>query len=165
VYSASFDPSSGELTLDSIYQDRLDTGLQQDFASAYLYGVVSKQFVLGSDYKFAKSATGFPDNYTLTDHFSRTFARYFFTNMFFLQTGAAFRYQERLNSPFTSGSESSCGWILDAALGYRLPTRQGFITAGLANILGKDFDLDQTNYFNDIVVNEPVFELAAKINF
>ena len=87
--------------------------------------------------------------------------------MFFVQSGATYLYQDRTGYEdvgVPNGSDG--GWMFDASVGYRLPTRHGFITAGVNNIFGQDFVLEQA-VFNDraIVVNDPIFELAARLNF
>jgi hypothetical protein len=167
IYSANYDPTLDTLTVGDAVYNRDNVTIQQDFVSAYLYHVVNDTFVVGNDYRYARNVTGTPDDSFLKNQRNRTFGRYFFTNMFFLQSGATYLYQDRTgyeNEGVANGSDS--GWMFDASIGYRLPTRHGFITAGVNNIFGRDFVLEQA-VFNDreIVVNDPVVELAAKLNF
>jgi tetratricopeptide (TPR) repeat protein len=163
-YDITVDPTTGEGTLGQTSTQRVNGGIQQDFVSTYLYQVINNNFVVGSDYRYAMSTADQADDATLRDHLGKGFARYFFTNMFFVQTAANYRYQGRINNPVVPNGTSS-GWTFDAALGYRLPTRQGVITAGVKNILGQNFDLVQYDYFNELTFNDPTVELAARFNF
>jgi tetratricopeptide (TPR) repeat protein len=167
VYNADIDFDTASITTDVEYADRDNVSIQQDFVSAYAYQIVTDRFVLGNDYRYARNTVGFPDDSFLKNHRNRAFGRYFFTSMFFAQAGGTYLYQDRTgyeSEGVPNGSEA--GWIFDAAIGYRLPTRHGFITAGVNNIFGQNFVLEQA-VFNDnaIVVNDPIFELAARINF
>jgi tetratricopeptide (TPR) repeat protein len=167
VYNADVNFDTGSVTTDVEYSDRESVNAQQDFVSAYIYQIVTDKFVLGNDYRYARYTVEQPDNSLLNTHRNRAFGRYFFTNMFFAQAGTTYLYQERAgyeDNGVPNGSDA--GWLFDAAIGYRLPTRHGFITAGVNNIFGQDFLLEQA-VFNDntIVVNDPVVELAARINF
>ena len=163
-YELVVDPATGQATLGDTAIPRVNVPIHQDFVSTYLYQVINKQLVLGSDYKYSLQSTGFPDDSTLRDHTVKNFARYFFTNMFFAQGGTNYRYQERTNT-VAVGSGTSSGWTFDALVGYRLPTRHGAITAGVRNILGQDFDLLADPYFNEPIFNDPTVELAARFNF
>lgn len=167
LYAANYDPTTETLTTDDVFYDRDNVNIQQDFVSAYAYHVVNDRFVLGNDYRYGRNVTGTPDDSFLKNQRNRAFGRYFFTNMFFVQSGATYLYQDRTGYEdvgVPNGSDS--GWMFDASIGYRLPTRHGYITAGVNNIFGQDFVLEQA-VFNDraIVVNDPIVELAAKLNF
>jgi hypothetical protein len=167
VYNADIDFNTGTLVTDVEYSDRENVSIQQDFVSAYIYQIVTDKFVLGNDYRYARNTVDFPDDSFIKNHRNRAFGRYFFTNMFFAQAGTTYLYQDRAgyeNEGVPNGSDA--GWLFDAAIGYRLPTRHGFITAGVNNIFGQDFVLEQA-VFNDnaIVVSDPIVELAARINF
>jgi tetratricopeptide (TPR) repeat protein len=167
LYAAEYDPTTETLTTDDVFYNRDNVSIQQDFVSAYAYHVVNDTFVLGNDYRYARDVTGTPDDSFLKNHRNRAFGRYFFTNMFFVQSGATYLYQDRTGYEdvgVPNGSDG--GWMFDASVGYRLPTRHGFITAGVNNIFGQDFVLEQA-VFNDraIVINDPIVELAARLNF
>jgi tetratricopeptide (TPR) repeat protein len=167
VYTADIDFNEGSVLTDVEYSDRENVSVQQDFVSAYVYQIVTDKFVMGNDYRYASNTVGFPDDSFLKSHRNRAFGRYFFTSMFFAQAGGTYLYQDRARYELDGvPNGSDAGWMFDAALGYRLPTRHGFITAGVNNIFGHDFVLEQA-VFNDnaIVVNDPIFELAARINF
>ena len=167
VYTADYNPDTNSITTDVLYKDRYNVDVMQDFISAYVYHIFDNQFVVGNDYRYGRNDAGSPDDFFLENHRNRSFGRYFFTNMFFLQSGATYLYQDRTGYEeigVPNGSDS--GWMFDAAIGYRLPTRHGFLTAGVNNIFGQDFVLEQ-GVFNErsIVINDPMVELAAKFNF
>jgi tetratricopeptide (TPR) repeat protein len=167
VYAADYNPDTNVITTDVIYNPRYNVGVMQDFVNAYVYQILSDQFVLGNDYRYGRNDAGSPDDFFLENHRNRTFGRYFFTNMFFVQSGATYLYQDRTGYEAVGvPNGSDCGWMFDAAIGYRLPTRHGYITAGVNNIFGQDFVLEQA-VFNErsIVINDPMVELAAKFNF
>jgi tetratricopeptide (TPR) repeat protein len=167
VYTADIDFNEASVSTDVEYSDRDNVSVQQDLVSAYVYQIVTDRFVLGNDYRYARNTVGLPDDSFIKGHRNRAFGRYFFTNMFFAQAGGTYLYQDRAGYELDGvPNGSDAGWMFDAALGYRLPTRHGFITAGVNNIFGQDFVLEQA-VFNDnaIVVNDPIFELAARINF
>lgn len=167
VYTADIDFNEGSVSTDVEYSDRENVSVQQDFVSAYVYQIVTETFVMGNDYRYARNTVDFPDDSFLKSHRNRAFGRYFFTSMFFAQAGGTYLYQDRAGYELDGvPNGSDAGWMFDAAIGYRLPTRHGFITAGVNNIFGQDFVLEQA-VFNDnaIVVNDPIVELAARINF
>jgi tetratricopeptide (TPR) repeat protein len=167
IYAADIDFENATVTTDVEYADREGVDIQQDFVSAYVYQIVTDKFVLGNDYRYARNTVGFPDDSFVKTQRNRAFGRYFFTSMFFAQSGATYLYQDRTGYEFEGvPNGSDAGWLFDAALGYRLPTRHGFITAGVNNIFGQNFVLEQA-VFNDnaIIINDPIFELAARINF
>jgi tetratricopeptide (TPR) repeat protein len=167
VYTADIDFNEASVSTDVEYSDRDNVSVQQDLVSAYVYQIVTDTFVLGNDYRYARNTVGLPDDSFIKGHRNRAFGRYFFTNMFFAQAGGTYLYQDRAGYELDGvPNGSDAGWMFDAAIGYRLPTRHGFITAGVNNIFGQDFVLEQA-VFNDnaIVVNDPIFVLAARINF
>jgi hypothetical protein len=165
AYEVDINPADQTFTTTLISQDRINVSVDQDVATAYVYHIVTERLVLGTDYRYTRSVRSFPDDSSLIDHASKSFGRYFFTSMFFVQSAATYRYQDRTNSLVGLEDGTSSGWLFDAHLGYRLPTRQGTITAGVKNIFGQNFTLDQYLYNQEVVINDPVFELAARVNF
>lgn len=162
-YTLVLDPAGTTATLGDEYLSRFNMPIEQDFVTSYLYHVINKRIVVGSDYKYNSSTADSPDDSTLTDQIGRAFSRYFFTNMFFGQLATNYRYQDRVNTVVGTGTSS--GWTFDALVGYRLPTRHGAVTAGVRNIFGQDFDLLQDPYFNEVTFNDPLVEVAARFNF
>ena len=118
----------------------------------------------GVDYRFAREVEQEFNGSAIRDHRAKGFSRYFLPNGFFFQATSTYRYQGRENSLIVEG-DSSGGWLFGAGIGYRLPTRQGVVLAEIDNILGKDLNLDQQSYFQDIVAREPMVKLAVNLNF
>jgi tetratricopeptide (TPR) repeat protein len=165
VYSIDVDYNEGTATRGTAISDDSDTSLQQDFVSAYLYQVISKQFVLGTDYRYSREWRDLDVTEALYDHRGRLLSRYFFTSGLFLQGTATYRYQERSGGSSETLGSSSNAWLMGAGVGYRLPTRHGIILAEVDNIFGQDIVIDDTTYFQDIVDSDPMVRLAANFNF
>lgn len=56
---------------------------------------------------------------------------------------------------FESGEEDF--WVVDLAIGYRLPKRYGFITVGATNITDRGFQYQETDLQNPRVIPDRVF--------
>ena len=144
--------------------ENYNTPIGQDFISTYLYHVFNRQTVGGVDYRFVKQDTNGLDSNELRDHRASFFGRYFFSGGMFLQGSAAYRYQSRVNSAiFGTGSDGA--WLMNAGIGYRLPTRHGLLLLDVQNIFGQDLELDQETYFNEPVFSDPTVRLALNFNF
>ena len=165
MYSIDVNYDDGTATRGTAISDDSNTSLQQDFVSAYLYQVISKQFVLGTDYRYSREWRDLDVTEALYDHRGRLLSRYFFTSGLFLQGTATYRYQERSGGSSEALGTSSNAWLMGAGVGYRLPTRHGIILAEVDNIFGQDIVLDDTTYFQDIVDSDPMVRLAANFNF
>ncbi len=140
------------------------TEIHQDLLNSYWYQILSSQWVCGVDYRFGREVEQEFNGSAIRDHRAKGFSRYFLPNGFFFQATSTYRYQGRENSLIVEG-DSSGGWLFGAGIGYRLPTRQGVVLAEIDNILGKDLNLDQQSYFQDIVAREPMVKLAVNLNF
>ena len=46
---------------------------------------------------------------------------------------------------FVPADDDDQFWIVDAGLGYRLPKRRGFLSAGIKNLLDESFKFQDTN--------------------
>ncbi len=73
---------------------------------------------------------------------------YFHPNGFFTKLGATFveqrvKYQSETKKPLQSGNNHF--WILDAAIGYRLPNRWGILSFGIKNLLNEQFNFEELN--------------------
>jgi hypothetical protein len=167
-YVQDYDLGEGYSTLavgDSYYLP-----ISQDLASAYAYEVLSRHWVIGTDYRYVRQDTNDPTaaSRITHDHRSKAFTRYFFSGGLFLQGSATYRYQDRANVQIDSqgsGFGSDNAWFMGAGIGYRLPTRHGLILLDVQNIFGQDIALDQISYFNEPVFNDPTVQLAVNINF
>jgi tetratricopeptide (TPR) repeat protein len=141
-----------------------DVPIGQDFLSAYLYKVMTRQLVTGVDYRFSRQAI--KDEEHSHDHRGVAFARYFFADGFFLQGSTAYRYQnQRSFSDQGNLTRSDGAWLMGAGIGYRLPTRHGLLLLDIQNIFGEDISIDQSSYFNEPVFSDPTVRLVANVNF
>ena len=61
---------------------------------------------------------------------------------------------ERINDNFIFAPGDDTFWVVDAALGYRLPQRYGFITVGVTNLFDESFQYFETDYNNSQVIPE-----------
>ncbi len=148
--------------------ENYDVPIGQDLVSAYGYEVLSRRWVAGLDYRYVKQDIGGDDPSRSNDHRSVAFSRYFFSNGWFLQGSATYRYQDRTNIRLVSDGSpngSDGAWFMGAGIGYRLPTRHGLVLLDVQNIFGQDIALDQLTYFNEPVFNDPTVRLALNFNF
>jgi len=56
-------------------------------------------------------------------------------------------------------------WLVDTSVGYRLPKRYGFITAGVSNLFDKNFKFVDTDPFNPQVYPERFFFTRLTLSF
>jgi outer membrane receptor protein involved in Fe transport len=73
---------------------------------------------------------------------------YYHPNGFFTKLGATFveqrvKYQSDTKNPLQSGNNHF--WVLDAAIGYRLPKRWGILSFGIKNLLNEQFNFEEVN--------------------
>jgi hypothetical protein len=165
-YIIDFDQGRGYSGVD--IGENYDVPIGQDLVSAYVYEVLSRHWVIGSDYRFVRQDIGGEAPSLSRDHRGTTFSRYFFSNGFFLQGSASYRYQDRQNIQIASNGSmngSDGAWFMGAGIGYRLPTRQGLVLLDVQNIFGQDINIDQLTYFNEPVFNDPTVRLAVNFNF
>lgn len=162
-YSVDIDLDAGTATRGISSVPAFKDDVTQDLLNSYWYHLVSRQWAIGSDYRFVQEEVDLGDS-SLKDHKARAFSRYFLAGGYFIQSSAAYRYQDRVNNSVVQGA-SSGGWLFGLGAGYRLPHRGGLILAEVDNLLGKDFNLDQTGYFNDLVASDPLIRISANFNF
>ncbi|MCF6204527.1 MAG: FecR domain-containing protein [Methylococcaceae bacterium] len=119
---------------------------------AYLLWTPFKSIALKASYDFERIKRN-PDinsNEPIilnTHQFPVTF-NYFHPNGFFTKWEATFveqgvKYQRETLNPLQSGNNHF--WIIDAAIGYRLPHRWGILSFGVKNLLDKQFDFEDVN--------------------
>lgn len=77
-------------------------------------------------------------------------ATYFNQDGDFIRRGGTF---------FESGEDNF--WVVDAAIGYRLPKRYGFITVGATNLFDQDFKYQETDLRNPII--QPARTVFARL--
>jgi hypothetical protein len=165
-YIIDFDQGRGYSGVD--LGENYDVPIGQDLVSAYLYEVLTRNWVMGSDYRFVRQDIGGESPSLSRDHRGTLFSRYFLSNGFFFQGSATYRYQDRQNISITSDggrSGSDGAWLMGAGVGYRLPTRQGLVLLDVQNIFGQDIAIDQLTYFNEPVFSDPTLRLSVNFNF
>jgi tetratricopeptide (TPR) repeat protein len=168
VYNIVDNQDTGDFYTDVASADRYEVPIGQDFLSAYVYRVLDRRWVAGTDYRFVNQQTGGDDEATLRDQRGTAFTRYFFSDGFFMQASGTYRYQTRDNVIADNGGSSigsDNAFLFGAGVGYRIPKRHGLISLDVQNIFGQDINLSQTNYFNEPVFNDPTVRLAANFNF
>ena len=168
VYNIVDDFDSGQSYNDVANAPRYDQPIGQDFISSYLYRVLDRHWVAGTDYRYVGQRMSGDDASQSRDHRGTAFTRYFFNGGLFLQGSTTYRYQSR-NNVATDVGDSPNGtdnaWLFGAGIGYRLPTRQGMLMLDVQNIFGQDINLSQLSYFNEPVFNDPTVRLVANFNF
>lgn len=119
---------------------------------AYLLWTPFKSIALKASYDFERIKRN-PDinsNEPIvlnTHQFPVTF-NYFHPNGFFTKWDATFveqgvKYQRNALNPLQPGNNHF--WIIDAAIGYRLPKRWGILSFGVKNLLDKQFNFEDVN--------------------
>jgi Flp pilus assembly protein TadD len=168
LYNIVDNQDSGDFYTDVATADNYQVPVGQDFVSAYVYRVLDRRWVAGTDYRFVNQQTNGDVEATLRDQRGTAFTRYFFSDGFFVQGSGTYRYQTRDNVSADNGESpngSDNAFLFGAGIGYRIPKRHGLISLDVQNIFGQDINLSQTSYFNEPVFNDPTVRLAANFNF
>jgi tetratricopeptide (TPR) repeat protein len=168
VYNILDNQVTGDFSTDVATADRYEVPIDQDLLSAYIYQVLSRRWVAGTDYRFVNQQNNGEYDATIRDQRGTAFTRYFFSDGFFVQGSGTYRYQTRDNVTADNGGSpngSDNAFMFGAGVGYRIPKRHGLISLDAQNIFGQNVSLSQTNYFNEPVFNDPTVRLAANFNF
>ena len=138
-------PSSIEST---DWEERLDR--------AYLYWTPSEQWALRAEYlieRLDRSTDEFPDGVVESDTFWIPLGvSYFHSDAWSASLTTTYYDQEGefggfwTTDPIEEGEDDF--WIIDVAVNYRLPKRQGFVTVGATNLLDEDFSYFETDLNN-----------------
>ena len=138
---------------------------EQDIVNSYLYQVLSDRLVSSYDYLLGEqSQSDLALNQDIRLQRHRAALRYFDPSGVFLVGQATFREQNREGSFFfTDGTENF--WVLDLAVGYRLPHRDGQLLLEFLNITDENFDYDQSLRFEQAVPDSFGVRLGARWNF
>jgi outer membrane receptor protein involved in Fe transport len=130
---------------------------KESFGRAYLYWTPHKWLALSAEYLYEKFERAEEFNFNLKDVKTQSFPlgiKFFHPSGFYASLRATYWKQDavinRLADPievFSSGDDSF--WLFDAAIGYRLPKRYGFITVGATNLFDKDFKYADTDFNNN----------------
>ncbi|MDZ4787284.1 MAG: FecR domain-containing protein [bacterium] len=152
-------------TVENSLSARFEDHYNQEYLSGYVYQVINKNWVSTFDYNWFMSELTDPDIYQNIDLHKGVLAlRYFSPNGWFAFTEASYRNQERQGGFFELDGNSEF-WLVDLGVGYRFSKRQGSITFRCNNLFDKDFVLDQSLGFEQIVDSNISGEIAVNFNF
>jgi len=163
-YSIDFDALTE--SYDPFLLEEVESHLDVDLASAYVYQVISEQFVGSLDYAF----TLFENTNPLTPILLRTHRisptlRYFHPRGWFSFVRGSWWNQDHEKSFLFEEQGSNAFWLVDAGIGYRLPNRHGSVALELSNILDENFQIDQAFGLFDPIAPDFSAKLLLNINF
>jgi tetratricopeptide (TPR) repeat protein len=134
---------------------------EEEFARAYLNWTPSNWLALGAEYRFERFDRGPQPSGVGSLAKSRTHKvpltlRFFHPSGLFAGTTATFvdqegRFADPLGNTFR-GSDSF--WTVDASLGYRFPKRRGAVTVEVRNLFDQDFNFQDSDPANPLIVPE-----------
>jgi tetratricopeptide (TPR) repeat protein len=167
-----------DLTVPNFLQSDFNTtNWDLDVGRAYLYWtpalrVAASAEYLYEDFKLNQSFTGeFPATQIHTHRVPLTL-NYFHPLGYFARIRTTYIDQE---GEFTSGAglpanapttdENDQFWLVDASVGYRLPKRYGFISAGVGNLFDEKFNFVDTDPFDPQIVPERFFFTRLTLSF
>jgi tetratricopeptide (TPR) repeat protein len=130
------------------WEERLDR--------AYLYWTPSEQWALRAEYmleRLDRDTDAFPDGVVESDTQRIPLGvSYFHSDAWSASLTTTYYDQEGefggfwTTDPIEEGEDDF--WIIDVAVNYRLPKRQGFVTVGATNLLDEDFSYFETDLNN-----------------
>ena len=148
-----------------------------DVGRAYLYWTPARRVAasaeyLYEDFKRDQVFTGeFPATRVQTQRVPLTI-NYFHPLGFFTRLRTTYIDQQgeftsgpglTTNSPTTDKNDQF--WLVDASIGYRLPKRYGFISAGVSNLFDEKFNFVDTDPFNPQVIPDRFFFTRLTLSF
>lgn len=164
AYDVTLDFDTSTISSSIAAEDPYNTYGQQNFVTAYWYEILTEQLATGLDYRYAEQFLAGEPDYDTRDHRGKGFGRYYFQGPWFVQGAGIYRYQssdgDEGDSPY-----SAAAFLVNAGVGYRLPTRHGLLLLDVNNIFGQDVDINQSSYFNEPLWSDPTVTLVANFNF
>lgn len=137
----------------------------QQYVTAYIYQILSPNWVATLDYNFFRSEIKDPEiGQDISLHKAKSSLRYFSPSGWFAFSDFTYRDQNRINS-FFEESGSSQFWLVDLGVGYRFTNRQGSVTLKGNNIFDRDFTYDQSLGFEQFLIDSMYGEIAVNFNF
>ena len=132
---------------------------QADLARGYLYWAPADWLALSAEYQYEmmdrRSALGEEDIREAHTHSIPLGISLFHSSGLLAQVKATYLNQDGI---FGSGSTRVKGddqfWVVDAALGYRLPRRWGILTLGVRNLFDETFHFQDPNPRNPMIAPE-----------
>jgi Tfp pilus assembly protein PilF len=153
------------------------TNWDADVGRAYLYWTPTRRVAasaeyLYEDFKLDPTFTGeFPATQIHTQRVPLTVS-YFHPLGYFTRLRTTYLDQQ---GEFTTGSgstpnaptkdENDQTWLVDASVGYRLPKRYGFISAGVSNLFDEKFNFVDTDPFNPQIIPDRFFFTRLTLSF
>ena len=167
-----------DLTVPNFLQSDFNTtNWDLDVGRAYLYWtpalrVAASAEYLYEDFKLDQTFTGeFPATQIHTQRVPLT-VNYFHPLGYFARLRTTYIDQE---GEFTSGAglptnapttdENDQFWLVDASVGYRLPKRYGFISAGVSNLFDEKFKFVDTDPFDPQIIPDRFFFTRLTLSF
>ncbi|MGD8349894.1 MAG: TonB-dependent receptor [Gammaproteobacteria bacterium] len=131
-------------------------GWEERLDRAYLYWTPGEQWALRAEYLFEHLDRGtdtFPDGVVESDTQRIPLGVSYFYSHAWSASVTATHYDQKgefggfwTTDPIEKGKDNF--WIVDAAVNYRLPKRQGFVTVGATNLFDEDFSYFETDINN-----------------
>jgi hypothetical protein len=183
------------LAVDQVVTSDLSTGLEytwrdtevpylndevdwdEGFGRAYVYWTPTQRVATSAEYQYED----FKRDQTFTGEFQATqiqtqrvplTVNYFHPSGFFSRLRTTYYDQQGefasgpgflANVPTTDKNDQF--WLVDASVGYRLPKRYGFISAGVINLFDENFKFVDTDPFNPRITPERLFFTRLTLSF
>lgn len=150
---------------DVVLQDSAQLHQDQNIIRAYLNQVLSERWVATLNYEWSKLERTDPEIPQDLDFNKIALGlRYIDPSGWYLLGEATLRHQSRFGSDFNEDGSDNF-WLVDSAIGYRIPDRKGAIELKLANILDEDFEYDQSQGQEDFVRSDFNAILAFRLRY
>jgi hypothetical protein len=143
---------------------------REDLHRAYLYWTPHSQWALSSEYRFEKIKSLGSGPRRVDTHSVPFAVRYFSPTAFFAELGTTYVRQEvKLPSGTGFDKDHDDFFLVDAAVGYRLPKRLGLFSFEVRNLFDKGFRFQDLNFINSQSIANPRFiparTLLARFTF
>jgi hypothetical protein len=145
------------------------TDWEEDLGRAYLYWTPHEQWALRAEFSYEHLDRGedtFPDGVVESDTYRIPLGvSYFYSSAWSASMTATYNDQDGefggfwTTDPIEEGEDDF--WIVDVAVNYRLPKRQGFVTVGATNLFDEDFSYFETDLNNASI--QPERMMFAKL--
>lgn len=176
--SAGLEYTWRDLTVPYQSQQGFDTtNWDEGVGRAYLYWTPTRRVAASAEYQYEdfkrdQSFTGeFQATQVQTQRVPLT-VNYFHPLGFFTRLRTTYIDQEGefasgpgflSNVPTTDKNDQF--WLVDASVGYRLPKRYGFISAGVSNLFDEKFNFVDTDPFNPQIIPDRFFFTRLTLSF
>jgi tetratricopeptide (TPR) repeat protein len=142
------------------------------FGRVYLYWAPHPWLASTMEYQYEKSDkgnefAGVPATPELDTHRVQWRGNFFHPSGFFIGARATYAYQDgEFGDPaLPTVKDDDQFWVLDGALGYRLPKRYGIFTIEVQNILDEDFKFEDTDPANPSIAPDRLILFRLTLSF